>query len=815
MKGTPLTPPLRSRVRRALVTGRIRLPQAPAGRHLTGRCDGGPKPVSATPRRTRGRLLAVSWACLLAATLAGCERLGTPALEALPPVRGPAGTAAARVNGPLGTTDALPAPQISIGQVRSVRVPGSAAPGEGDVSLDFADTDIREVIAQVLGTILRANYTIDPQVRGTATLRTTTPLARSQLLPALQALLAQNGATLVQSGGLYRVLPAAAGAPVLAGEAGAGGAVVPLRFASAEDLARVLQPFVGNGGRLTADPGRNVLLISGDPGTREALQSLIQAFDIDLLAGQSYALFPVTSGGAKDFATALGDAFRTGTGGSLANVVRVVPMERINAVLLVSSQPRYIEDARRVYAVVERGRRQTVRGWNVYYLQNSRSNDIAYVLQQAFTPNRVTAVPSARAIGGTAPGRGSRRSGFNAGGDTGGGGGIGIGSRSGGGLGGGGLGGSGLSAGTGAGGTPALDPSQNPANPLLGGLDPSAGTGNPGGGPSGAGGAAADEAATIKIIPNAQNNAILVYATPQERDTIVSMLRKIDILPLQVRIDAVIAEVTLNDALQYGTQFFFKAGGLNGALNFSPAGTAASTLASGFPGFVLSGPNNGNGALNALQAVTTVKVLSSPQVLVLDNEAARLQVGNLVPFLTTSSQSAITSNAPVINSIDYRETGVIMEVTPRVNSGGLVTLDISQEVSDVDPNANSNGINSPTFMQRNVSSRVVVQDGQTVGLAGLIRDTSSRDNRGIPFLKDVPLLGLLAGRQDNQRGRTELLVLVTPHVVHDQRDARALTEDLRDQLVNAARVPDDLGRARATGSADPNAPLRRALRLER
>ena len=760
-------------------------------------------------------------AILLLAALSACEKEAMPALEALPQVRGTSGTASARVNGPVGSPDALPGAQVSFGQVRAVTVPVSpagggpgAGSGGGDVSLDFADTDIREVVAQVLGTILRANYTIDPAVRGTATMRTTTPLARSQLVPVLQALLAQNGATLVQSGELYRVLPAAAGAPILAGEAGAGGAVIALRYASAEDLVKVLQPFVGAGGKVSADAGRNVLLISGDPATREALQTLVQAFDIDLLAGQSYALFPVTSGGAKDFATALGDAFRTTGGGSLAGVVRLVPMERINSVLLVSSQQRYIEDARRVYALVERGRRQTLRGWNVYYLQNSRSNDIAYVLQQAFTPNRVTAVPSARAIGSTAPGRGSRRGGFNDGGNGGGSGGMGsgtgVGGRIGGGLGSGGGIGSGSAGGLGGGtavGAPALDPAQNPANPLLGGLDPAAspGSGNP---------ASGDDPNSVKIIPNAQNNAVLVYATPQERDTIVSMLRKIDILPLQVRIDATIAEVTLNDSLQYGTQFFFKAG-INGALNFSPVAAATGAFANGFPGFVLSGPNNGNAALNALQAVTTVKVLSSPQVLVLDNEAARLQVGNLVPFLTTSSQSTVSNNAPVINSIDYRETGVIMEVTPRVNSGGLVTLDISQEVSDVDPNANTSGINSPTFMQRNVSSRVVVQDGQTIGLAGLIRDTASRNNSGIPFLKDIPLLGLLAGRQDNQRGRTELLVLITPHVIHDQRDARALTEDLRDQLSNAARVPDDLARLRPSGLPDPGGPLRRGLRLER
>jgi len=748
---------------------------------------------------------------LLLVVLAGCEKESVPVLRSLPELGGSTVSASPPVTGPVGSSDALPNAQVSVGQVRAVSLPvRDAAAGGGDISLDFVDTDIREVVAQVLGTILRVTYTIDPAVRGNATLRTATPVARSQLLPALQALLAQNGAALVQSGDIYRVVPAAAGSPVLAGGDGtSGGGIVPLHYASAEDLAKVLQPYVGAGGKVVADPGRNVLLINGDAATREALVLLIRAFDIDILAGQSYALFPVTSGGAKDFATALADAFRSGTGGALANVVRVVPMERINSVLLVSSQAHYIEQARRVYALIERGRRQTLRSWNVYYLQNSRSNDIAFVLQQAFTPNKVTAVPSPRAVGSTAPGRGSRQSGFNGGGSGGGGRGLGsggsgsgLGSRGGGGLGSSsGLGGLGAQGGAGQ-----PDPSQNPANPLLGGLDP---TGGPGGGANGG----SEDTNTVRIIPNTQNNAVLLYATASERDTIEAMLRKIDILPLQVRIDATVAEVTLNDNLQYGTQFFFKAG-INGALNFSPAGAAAGAFASGFPGFVLSGPNNGNAALNALQAVTDVKVLSSPQVLVLDNEAARLQVGNLVPYLTTSSQSSLVNNAPIINSVDYRETGVILEVTPRVNSGGLVTLDIAQEVSDVVPGPSSGGIASPTFSQRNVSSRVVVQDGQTVGLAGLIRDTAGRQSSGIPFLKDVPLLGLLAGSQNNSRIRTELLVLITPHVVHDQRDARALTEDLRDQLINAARVPDDLQQTRTSGSADPQRPVRRGLRLE-
>ena len=209
-----------------------------------------------------------------------------------------------------------------------------------------------------------------------------------------------------------------------------------------------------------------------------------------------------------------------------------------------------------------------------------------------------------------------------------------------------------------------------------------------------------------------------------------------------------------------------------------------------------------------------MRVLSSPEIMVLDGQPARLQVGSLVPYLTSSAQSTIAASAPIINSVQYQPTGVIMRVTPRVDTGGQVTLDIAQEVSQVDRTApQTPGISSPTFSERSVTSRVVVQDGQTVGLAGLISDSVTRGNNGIPWLKDIPLLGFLAGTQNNNRARTELLVLITPHVIHDQRDARALTEDLRDSLINAAAVPQELNGLPASGSADPNAKLRRRLNL--
>ena len=748
--------------------------------------------------------------------LAGCE---THHQRDVPPVVSTVSdlAAGARANGRVGTPNLPPPAEVSYGTPRPAGTGrASVAGATGTYSLEFADTDVREVVSQVLGGMLGLNYTIDPAVRGAVSLHTAKPLTASQVLPTLKTMLSSVGATLAQVDGLYRVVP-----EVSAGAAGS--AVVPLRFVSADELAKVMQPLAGNNAKVAAETGLNALLISGDTGQVQALTELVGSFDVDTLAHQSYAVLPTTSGSARDLSEAMQEAFKGRAGSSLSGLVRVVPLSRLNAVLVISSQPKYIDAARRVHSMIERERRNTVRSWHVFYLQNSSAQSIAYTLQMAFTPNNVTATPepvggSQQGVGRTGQSGGSSSGGF---GGSGGGGASGLGGASGGGFGGGG----GLSSGGGSGGLGASGLGASSAglgalaktspqvagaaqgavaaSPLSGGLDQGGGE---------------DAADAMRILPNTQNNAIMMYATPREEETVLGMLRKIDIVPMQVRIDATIAEVSLNDSLKFGTQFFFKSNGLNGILNngTGAVGTPAATvLGTSFPGFLLSGSGPGGSpiALTALQAVTTVNVLSSPQITVVDNHTARLQVGALVPYLTASAVSTLTTGAPVVNSVGYQATGVIMEVTPRVNGGGQVTLDISQEVSDIDTtSAKASGIDSPTFQTRTVSSRVVVQDGQTIGLAGLIRDSISRGNDGVPWVKDIPVVGFLAGRQNNSRERTELLVLITPHVIRDQADARSLTADLRDALSGADAVAPMTRAELKTGSSDPSAPLRNGIR---
>ena len=678
--------------------------------------------------------------------------------------------------------------------------PGAGAQA-GDITLNFVDTDIREIARTILGTTLKLNYTIDPNVHGTASIDTGTPLPRSALLPTLETLLNANGATLVERNGVFAVIPIAVGNttnPVFGANAvGAGTQVVPLRYAAARDLAKVLEPYVAEGGKITADAGRNALLVSGDAPVRQTLVSLVRAFDIDILAGQSYALFPVGDGNPGQLAGELDKVFQSQGEGPLGGLVRVLPMERVNAVLVVSSQPRYIDAAKRFVGLMNRVEDATARAWHVYYVQNGQSADLELLLQRAFTPRNVS--PTAAPPGETAPGAapltigpgrppGGGTTGFGGAGSTAGlggaGGGAGVAT-----------GAPGAAGGLGAGIPPPPTAAAEGAPPATEPLSTETGAGL---------GAAPEN--RMRIIANRRNNALLIYATPSEYAVIEGMLRKIDIIPLQVLIEATIAQVELNDSLQYGTQFFFGVTGAHINSTLGPLGGLPAINSLNFPStrsfFTLS--RQPNFALSALAAVTKVKVLSAPQVMVLDNEPARIQVGQQVPVLTGTATSTLAANAPVVNSVDYHSTGVIMQVTPRVNSGGLVALDIAQEVSDVAAAATNTVAGSPTFDDQTFRTRVVVQDGQTIGMAGLIRDNVSKDNSGIPFLKDIPILGTLASTQSNSRMRTELLVLITPHVVHDQRDARALTEDLRSQLIGASLVPQQLQRTGVPGLANPN-----------
>jgi general secretion pathway protein D len=293
-------------------------------------------------------------------------------------------------------------------------------------------------------------------------------------------------------------------------------------------------------------------------------------------------------------------------------------------------------------------------------------------------------------------------------------------------------------------------------------------------------------AQSARIVADDSRNALLVVATARQYRMIESTLRKLDVMPLQVLIEATIAEVSLTDELSYGVQWFIRR---------SQHETALSTFGVSAPGIVqLGGPGaglsyifssqNARVALEALSTITDLKVISSPQLMVMDNQTAKLQVGDQVPIVTQQSASTVTAGAPpvLVSTVQYRDTGVILEVTPRVNPSGLVTLDIKQEVSEVGPAGPASVGGSPTISQRSIASRVAVKSGESVILGGLIKDRQRDSRDGIPFLSKIPILGALFGSSSDTTARTELMVVLSPTVVSDVTQAREVTEELRRRM---------------------------------
>jgi general secretion pathway protein D len=686
----------------------------------------------------------------------------------------------------------------------------------GEITFSFNGADVRDVAREILGEQLHLSYAVDPKVNAQITAQTSDKLPRAAVLPTLESILSASGLAMVESDGVWHIMPmqdaarATLSAP-LAGQPGYGTRVIPLNFVSASEIKSVLDPLMPQGGTLETAGARNVLIVAAPTADLDGLADLVRRFDVDWLAGTSFALYPLHVAQAKDVAPELETIFGDGASGPLAGLVRIVPIDRLNAILVIAAQRQYLSDARDWITRFDYGEDQTTPRMFEYRVQNSRAADVAAVLTKLLASGSVSTVqpetaPGTNGIAIGATGQGANGSGAN---------GLGAPGTSGLGTGAPGTGLSGQAPGsygqgaTGMGGVSGLgtasvnQPGAPGAAPSSGATPASAqsqGTGQ--GGQQGSLSEALQGAfgnstqgqgelplPQARVVADEKNNAIVVYAKPRDYRMIEGVIRKLDVVPLQVMIEATIAEVTLNNTLQYGVQWFLSHASNKFELTAPPPGggtatgigTAADVLPS-FPGFnyVLGGGQD-KLVLSALSEVTHVDVVSAPHLVVLDHQTAYLQVGDEVPTVTASAISTITSNAPIVNSVQYIGTGVILQVTPRVNNSGLVSLDIDQSVSDVTATTTST-INSPTISQRRITTSVTVQDGETVALGGLILDNRTVDHNGIPVLKDIPVLGSLFSQSSNTKARTELLVLLTPRILRDQHDAAAATDELRERM---------------------------------
>lgn len=610
----------------------------------------------------------------------------------------------------------------------------------GEVSLNFEAADLREVTAFILGELLELNHLIGEGVQGQVTLQTSRPLSRDALLPTLEQILRLHGVVIVPVEGVYQVLRrdgALQGTvtPRLgAGQPGFGVRIVPLEYIAAREMHKILEPFLSPGGAVRVDTHRNLLILAGTQQELAQWMEMVEIFDVDWLKGMSVGLFTLKNAEVGPVAEALQGILNEAES-PVQGMFRLVPVERLNVLLVITQQPRYLEEARDWIARLDRPTDMDTPQLYVYRMQNGKADDVASVLTEVYggTSERRRSAPEPDLAPGLNP--------------------VELGSE-----------GSNTQNGSGEG----SDRDSGPATSVLSG--------------AGLGGVLGGE---VRIISDDANNALLILASPRDYEIIERALGKLDIPPLQVLIDATIIEVTLTDELRYGLQWFFKdnfGSGYSGrgVLGFGESATLSQT----FPGFnysIVDSASQVRAVLSALAQDSRVNVLSSPSVMVLDNRSATIRVGDQVPVRTSETTSVVTDNPVIVSNIQFRDTGVSLEVTPRVNAGGMVVMEVKQEVNDVTRTTTS-GIDSPTIQQRLIESSVAVQSGETVVLGGLIRDSSSQDETGIPGLYRLPLLGPLFGTTTTSTRRTELLILITPRVARDVHEARVITNEFRERL---------------------------------
>jgi general secretion pathway protein D len=625
------------------------------------------------------------------------------------------------IAGVAGAVSQAPAPQDN-----------DAAP----IQLDL-ENDIR-VLVDLIGEALGLNYVVDPAVKGTVKIHTNATLRRGDLLPILETILKLNNATMVRTGNFYQILPAdnAARQPLPVQERGTPPApgdqmaleVIRLKYVAATEMAKLLTPFVGPGGSIVIHDTGNILIVNDRQSNLRKLLDIVDIADSTALEGERVRFFPVQYGLAKDLADDLKAVFAGYALSDKTTAIRFVPIERRNSILVVTPNAEVFPEIEKWIQRLDQPTASPGIRTAFYKAKHGRAQDLQKILIQLYG-NEVQ--PSALVD--------SRTNGA-------------------------------------AGGTPGAVPAAQPA--------PGAFTALPGPVPP----PQTSGSSNVRIIADDINNALLIRGTPSLIADIERTLLELDVLRRQVLIDAQIYEVALDDSMSLGISAVLQN---RAGLSRSTTGQFASPAGGGTPSlsaqtFAYVGRTRELLLfLNASENRSRVKTISAPSVLVSDNLEASFQVGAEIPVPTSSSISPVQSDGTNLfaQTIQFRSTGVLMKVKPQVNQGGSVTLDISQEVSQASANTTSS-IVAPIIGKSSVTSTIVIDDGQTIALGGFIRENRDSDQSRIPLLGRIPGIGALFGNTTNGHTRTELIILITPHVLETRADADVATEELKAKLKN-------------------------------
>jgi general secretion pathway protein D len=620
----------------------------------------------------------------------------------------------------------------------------SAVSEDGEIVLNFEGESLQSVIHTILGEVLQETFVIGPGVSGQVTFSTSKPVSRDQLMPILEVLLRWNGAAMVLTEGRYNILPVSDAirgnlVPVLDEKAQAMGYevhVVPLQFIGALEMAKILEPYVRDGAMVRVDPGRSMIFLAGTQEELRNYQQTVDIFDVDWLTGMSVGIYPLETVDVESITAELTNIFGMDTESPLSGMFRFIPLERLASVMVITPQEVYLEKARKWIETLDRGAAGSGVQLYVYRVKNLEAQVLAGYLTQLFG-GQTTAPRQQNNRGTLSPGlkeaQSSSISDFNS--------------------------------------------NRQSANER--GIQAN----------TSGGGVVSTKEGEIRITSVSETNSLLIQASQAQYSSIQAAIERIDQEPMQVLIESQILDVELTEDLEFGVNWYLT----NNPDITPPLGETGGSFADGFNSVSFGGATNFfanitgpigsafiQATISALDSVTDVRSLGAPSLLVRNNATATITVGTQVPV---QSSSISTGNSNVISSAQYVSTGVTLTVTPRINPGGLVYMDVTQEVSRPgarDPDISASG--NPPINNKSVTSQVAVQSGQTIFLGGLISEQSSKGRTGLPYLNRIPVIGRLFGSSKTNTIRSETIVMITPTVIESITDLKTVSDDIRTEF---------------------------------
>jgi general secretion pathway protein D len=639
-----------------------------------------------------------------------------------------------------------PAPGPAVLAVLSPVKPAAPAVPERYVSLNFDNADIAVVI-QTIAELLHMNYIVAPTVRGRITIQSSEKLPVSSLLPVLEQILEVNGFMAVKSGEFFKIVPANQAKQesvetVLQEQTpsvstGLVTKIVQLRYISPGEAVKILTPFKTAAGIYQAHEPARLLFLTEVPAKIADLLKIIEVLDVDTFASIQVELYPVRYAGVEDLARELTQIVTqvftsAGRGRSL---FRIIPVPQVNSIMVFSGEAGLAANIREWIAKLDQPVSEANERIFVYPLSHATAETLAAVLEKVF--NRDSTKTQTRSAAPAVAQPATRT-------------------------------------------VPAPRQPQAVQMPVT---PPKAIS-------SSGEGVASGGAAPVVVVADKDTNSLIIQTASWFYPTVVEMIRKLDTMPKQVLIEVLIAEITLDDTTQFGIQWALKGQGQVNAFGETHGvqtltqnvygGVAAA--ATGFS-FFLTEAGRLTAALNAYAKDQKLNILSAPHIIATNNKEAKIDVGQEVPILKrTISDPNNTTASTSTNEIEYVSTGVILTVTPHINEGGYVTLDIDQEVSEAQTNITS-GIDSPTIRKRTAKTTMVVKDNQTLVVGGLIYEKRDGSREGLPVLSKIPILGYLFGSTKSQVTKTELVLLISPRVVNTIEEGDLLTEQVKDRVL--------------------------------